>query len=169
MTGVKNRLLGLCLPPLAFCTLDATLTLLGQSADYWAGNHVRANEASPTFSQLLQSHPAAFVVGNLMWAAMFVGLILLLPDALALIVSIVVTVGHTFGAATWLVVRFHCRYQSCMGLFLLSAILLGAGIYWGWRARPEQEFRLSGWRSILRWASSVLLIGIAVYLFLWPH
>ena len=168
MEGTKRRLLGLCLPPVLFCLLDAAVTLLGQSAQYWAGNYAQVNEGSPTFHDLLQIHPAAFAVGTLVWIMVFVVGILLLPGTLALIVSIVVTFGHTAGAATWLWGRFHC-YQTCLGLFLISAIVLGVGIRWGWLAVPEQEYRLRGWASFARWGMVSMLFGVGVYLFLWPR
>jgi len=169
MIGVRHRLLGLCFPPLLFCASDCTATLLGQSAAYWAGNYVRVNETSPTFNHLLQIHPAAFAIGMLMWMAVFVGMILLLPDTLALILSIAVTFGHTVGLATWLLWRFHYGYQAVNGLFLTSAVLLGLGIRWGWRAAPSCQYRLSGWPWVLRWALIVGLFAIGAYLFLWPR
>ena len=67
---------------------------------------------SPTFKHLLEVHPVAFALGNAAWAASFVGVILLLPDVLALIASIAVTLGHTVGAATWILWRFHYGYQA---------------------------------------------------------
>jgi hypothetical protein len=169
MTSVGRRFLGLCLSPLVFYALDNGLTLFGQSAEYWAGNYRCANEASPTFNHLLQIHPAAFLAGTLLWAAMFVAVILLLPAFLALITSIVVTFGHTLGAATWLMYRFHFGYQMCLGLLLVSSIVLASGIYWGWQAQPAQKDPLSNWPPVLRWSLIVSLVGIAVYLFLWPR
>ena len=65
--------LGLCLPPLVFCLLDAAITLFGQSAQYWAGDYAQVNEGSPTFYDLLQIRPAASVVGTLVWILVFVG------------------------------------------------------------------------------------------------
>jgi hypothetical protein len=106
MNGVWCRLVGLCLPPLVLCALDGTLTLVGQSADYWSGHYAAVNESSPTFNHLLQLHPMAFAFGLLVWSAIFVAIILLLPETPALIVSIAATFGHTVGAATWLLFRF---------------------------------------------------------------
>jgi hypothetical protein len=169
MTGVEGRLLGLCVPPLAFCALDNGLTLLGQSASYWAGHYHRVNEASPTFNHLLQIHPAAFVAGIFAWTMVFVAMILLLPDVLALIASIVVTFGHAVGAATWLMFRFHYAYQISLGLFLASSAMLGAGIYWGWQARPAHGDPLLKRWLLLRWTLIVGFFGAAVYLFLWPR
>jgi hypothetical protein len=162
-------LIGLCLPPVALCALDAALTLIGQSAEYWSGDYGRVTEGSPTFNHLLQIHPAAYVAGILVWVAVFVGILLLLPDTLALIVSIAVTLGHTVGAATWLLWRFQFGYQVCNGLFLTSAIILGLGIRWGWRAVPDRKYRLEGWPWGLRWVLVLVLFGVGVYLFLWPR
>jgi hypothetical protein len=166
MTSIRHRLFGLCLPPLVFYALDTSLTLFGQAAEYWAGNRHCVNEASTTFNLLLQIHPAAFVAGSLVWAMLFVVVILLLPDFLALIASIVVTFGHAAGAAMWLMVRFHCGHQTFLGLLLVSQIILGSGVYWGWRAMPSQKDPLLSRSPILRWTLIVLLVGIAVYLLL---
>jgi hypothetical protein len=165
MTSVKCRLLGLCSPPLVFCALDTSLTLFGQPAGYWA-DYRCVNEASTTFNLLLQIHPVAFAAGTLVWAMLFVAVILLLPDFLALITSIVVTFGHAAGAATWLMVRFHCGHQAFLGLLLVSQIILGSGVYWGWKAMPSQKDALLHRSPILRWALIVLLVGIAVYVLL---
>src|SRR4051812_2220176 len=81
MTSIGRRLIGLCLPPLLVCALDCGLTLRGQSDGYWNGRFEEVNEASPTFNRLLKQHPAAFVAGIAVWGAMFVGIILMLPDA----------------------------------------------------------------------------------------
>jgi len=167
--GLKQRFLGLCVPPLLLCLLDNTLTLVGQSAQYWAGNYLRVNEGSPTFHHLLQTHPAAFLAGSTLWAAVFVGGILLLPDTLALIVSMAVTFGHTVGVAIWLLYTFHYGYQMCNAVFLLSAILVGVGIRWGWHAVPERTYRLWKLPSSVRWGLAGLLIGVGVYLYLWPR
>jgi len=169
MSGVTRRLLGLCLPPLLAWGLDVTLTLVGQSADYWAGNYAAVNEASPTFNQLLQIHPMAFVLGDLVWAAVFVGIILLLPDTLALIISIAVTFGHTIGAATWMLWRFEYRYQASLALLLGSSVVLGLGVRYGWRAAPAEEYNLRGWSWRWRWIVSACLFAVGVYLYLWPR
>ena len=102
MTGLRQRFLGLCLPPILFCMIDFTLTLDGQPAAYWEGNRSGIIEGSPTFHYLLTVNPAAFVVGVLVWIAIFVALLLLLPDTPALITSIAIVLGHTAGTAAWL-------------------------------------------------------------------
>jgi len=112
----------------------------------------------------------AFAMGILLWEILFVTIILLLPDVIALIVSIVVTFGHVWGASTWLYFfRFQYAYQCCMGLFLASSIIIGSGIYWGWQARPVQRHPMSSWSPVARWTLIALAVGVAVYLFLWPR
>lgn len=169
MSSVRSRLWGLCFPPFLLSVCDGAVTLWGQSAEYWRGNYAAVNEISPTFHQLLRLHPVAFGIGVMVWAAVFVGILLLLPDTLALIVSIAVTFGHTAGTATWLMYRFQYGYQAANGLFLLTAVLLGLCIRWGWRAAPAEDYQLSSWSPLVRWILSALLFGVGVYLFLWPR
>jgi hypothetical protein len=169
MSEVRNRLLGLCLPPLILCAVDATMTLLGQSSAFWSGDFRQVNEASPTPNQLLQVHPLAFIAGMLVWMAIFVCVILLSLDALALIVSIAVTFGHAAGAASWLMFRFKYGYQAANGLMLMSAVLLGLGIRYGWKAVPACQYRFNNWPFGLRWLLITGLIAIGSYLFLWPR
>jgi hypothetical protein len=51
MSEIWCRLRGLCLPPLGLACLDAALTLLGQSPEYWGGNYGQVSELSPTFAE----------------------------------------------------------------------------------------------------------------------
>ena len=169
MHPAARRFVGLCLPPLVFCASDGSVTLLGQSDVYWSGNYAHVNEASPTFNHLLQIHPAAFAAGLCVWAMMFVVMILLLPELLALIISIGVTFAHAAGTATWLLWRFQFGYQACNGLFLAASILLGLGIHSGWKARPEQAYRFRGWSAWTRLLLAGTLFATGVYLFLWPR
>jgi len=169
VSGLRQRFLGLCLPPLLFCALDATLTLTGQSAEYWQGQAAHVKEVSPIWHYLLAVHPAAFVAGMAGWAAIFVVVLLLLPDTLALIVSIVVVLGHAGGVADWLLHQFRFGYQVCNGLFLLAAVAIGLGVRWGWQAGPRETPRFDRMPQIWRWTLIVVLVGAAVYVFLWPR
>jgi hypothetical protein len=162
MAGVHQRFFGLCLPPLAFALLDGSLTLVGQSAEYWAGDYIRVDEMSPTFRHLLTAHPVAFAVGFLGWMAVFIGIILLLPDTLALIACIAITFAHAVAAGTWLRWRFNYGYQECEALFVLAAVALALGIRWGWRAAPPQEYKLSLLSVKWRWGLAAMLLTVAI-------
>jgi hypothetical protein len=169
MTGLRQRILGLCLPPVLFCVLDFTLTLVLQPAEYWQGDRTRIIEGCPTFHALLSMDPAAFVVGVLVWIATFVALLLLLPDTAALITSIAIVFGHTAGTAAWLRGRYPFDYQLLVSLFVLAAVSVGLGVRWGWQAAPREPLRLGRVSSLGRWAMIAALAAVAVYLFLWPR
>jgi hypothetical protein len=170
--SVRGRLLGLCVPPVLLSLVDAALTLAGQSADYWDGYYGAVNEMSPTFNHLLAHHPLAFVAGFAGWVVMFVCLILLLPQTLALTASIAIAMAHTAGASTWLLFRFNYgyAYQACCGLFLFTAFALAVGIRKGWRAEALDDAPLGArWPLIVRWGAVVAIFAITTYLFLWPR
>jgi hypothetical protein len=169
MTGFRQRFLGLCLPPILFCVLDFTLTLVFQPAEYWQGDRTRVIEGSPTFHYLLSIYPAAFVAGVLVWIAIFVTLLLLLPDTPALIMSIAIVFGHTAGTAAWLRGRFTFDYQLLVSLFVLSAVAIGLGVRWGWQAAPKVPLHLGRLTSLWRCAMIAALAAVGVYLFLWPR
>jgi hypothetical protein len=66
------------LPCVLFSCLDATLTLLGQSRGYWAGNYRDVKEEMPAFCELLRYHPLAAVAGQFAWVGLILALLLLL-------------------------------------------------------------------------------------------
>ena len=169
MAPTVRRLVGLALPVAVFSQLDTVATLAGQSAAYWAGDYARVNEASPTFNHLLQLHPAAFVGGGLTWVALVAAILLLLPDTLALVVSIAVTTGHAVGVSTWLVWHFKYGYQAVNGLILVTAVVLAVCQRVGWQARPPAAYTFRRWPGSVRYPLAAALFAVGVYLFLWPR
>jgi hypothetical protein len=169
---LRRRVLGLCGPPALMGLLDGTLTLAGQSTDYWAGHYAAVNELSPTFNHLLAYHPLAFVAGLAGWIALFVCLILLLPQTLALTAGIAIAMAHTAGACSWILFRFRFdySYQACCALFLFTAFALAIGIRWGWRAEPQDDAPLGAhWSPLVRWGAIVAIFAITTYMYLWPR
>src|SRR5262245_11645134 len=102
MANWQRRLIGLGLPCLFALLLDNGLTLHGQPAEYWAGDHSQTTEGAPFYRKLYVWHPAAAVCGYLVWAGLLGGLLILLPEVLAVVLSIAVVFGHTAGAYTWI-------------------------------------------------------------------
>jgi hypothetical protein len=165
---MRNRFFGLCLPPMLIGILDGSITLVGQPAEYWAGNYSRAVEGNPTFYGMMIISPWAAVALFAIWMGLCVGLILLLPDTLALIVSIAVTLWHSVGAATWLLFHFRCSYQTCDALFLFTAVLLGTCIRCGWQAVPAQPYQVS-LKPTRRWVTVAILLAIVLFINFWPY
>ncbi|MGL4514314.1 MAG: hypothetical protein ACRCT8_14595 [Lacipirellulaceae bacterium] len=168
--SASNRLCWLVLPPASLCTLDVGITLWGQSERYWSGDFAAVNEMSPSFAQYLAIHPLAFVAAGLVWIVLFTSVIALLPETLALGVSMAIVIGHMGGAATWLAYRFQ-NYQACNALFLVTAFLAVLSFK---RGQNEDGYSAFDWRrtglpSWSRWVVVTVLAAIPVWWFLVPH
>jgi hypothetical protein len=172
MSKRRRRVLGLCLPPVLLCLVDCVVTLAGQPPAYWSGNFASANELSPTFAQLLHTHPLAFVAGTAVILSVYVALIVLLPEVIATILSVALTLGHTFAASTWLgAYSDNFPYQLVNGFFVLSATVLGLSLHWAYQPGDDSrsDTRRGGSHQALRWGLAVLLVAVVSYLYLIPH
>jgi hypothetical protein len=116
-------------------------------------------------------NPLALIAGYLIWAGAIIGLLLLLPDVLAVIVTIVVAFGHVGGAYSQVIpVLGSWGYQVTNGVFLLTAAALGTGLWWS--ARASSAVRRSGPAGSLpvwlRCGLIALLAGVAGCMVLIP-
>lgn len=167
----KRRLLGIGLPCLLALLLDAGLTTLGQSQEYWNGDYSAVNEGNPFFRKLFAIHPGAALAGYVFWAGILIGLVLLLPEVLAVILSITVVFGHVGGAYTWMqhfewVAPFgQGWFQTAGGLLPASAVVLGMGLYWGLTQPQRSETNAAGpyLPPLVRWGLITLLLGVGLY------
>src|SRR5687768_9582319 len=116
--------LWLCVPPVALCLIDHTVTMTYQPASYWAGDYATAREANEGLCWLMRQHPLAINVAFVGWLGLIAGVVLALPRRPALLVALTVTIGHTFGAGTWLHYHEAAGYWLSLGLCLLSAALV---------------------------------------------
>jgi hypothetical protein len=160
----------LVVPPIWLCALDAGLTLYGQSAEYWSGNHAAVNEMSPSFNCYLAVHPLVAGVAFLLWIGIFSAMILLLPELLALMVSTAIMLGHMGGAESWLAYHFH-QYQACNLVSLLTAALVVVSFKRGQNSKGRAAFdwsrtELPGW---VRWVVIGGLTMLPVWWFLVPR
>jgi hypothetical protein len=114
----------LCIGPAIFCLLDGGLTLLGQSDFYWSGKFHEAVEWNPLALWILRQHPLLFTLSLILWIAIICMLIVSLPSNLARVVALSVQLGHTFGAATWLIRLGTWGWVGVAVLFLSSRLLL---------------------------------------------
>ncbi|MCM3612944.1 hypothetical protein M3672_00645 [Microbacterium enclense] len=55
------------------------------------------------FAWLLHAGPGWFIVGELVWCAVIIGVVTMLPGVLSLLVAVAVSIGHTYGALTWII------------------------------------------------------------------
>ena len=168
MSGVKRRFLGLCLPVILAGSLDATLTLCGQSPAYWAGDYQQVNELGGFLNQLLRIHPLAFIAFECFQFVVVSCFILLVTDSLALLVSIASVFNAVLGASTWILPTSH-GYVLTDVLFLSAALLLTIGIRYGWQARPAEKYELKWLSPLWRGILALAITGVYVYLITWPH
>lgn len=181
MADWKRRVLGMGVPCLLAFALDATLTMWGQPQEYWAGNYSLTTEGAPFFRQFCVMGPAAAIAAYAAWAGLVIGLILLLPEALAVSLSIAVVFGHTAGASMWLdglitVGRLGGGitvgwFQTAHGMFPAAAVVLGIGLCWSLREPGQGQANGADrpWNPLLRWSLVVALLAMAAYMFLFPH
>lgn len=174
--------LALCLPPVLVWSFDCALTLSGQSEADWVGSRApdiegtaplhsypaRVNEVNPASRSLLTWHPLAYIAETVLLMLMLCSLILFFPSSLALRTCLAATIGHTWGATTW-ITRFQYGFQIGNGFVLFVAVLLALGPQ-TWYARGQPEPLLVPRMSpTLRW----VLIGVFsvafVYLGVWPR
>lgn len=163
MTDSKRRLLGMGIPlGLAFVS-DTALTMCG-NPPFEIGDRF-------FFHILYLIHPFAVIGGYVAWAGIVLGLLLLLPELLAVILTITVVFGHVGGAYSQLT-AFLGRwwYQAANGLFLVTAVTLGIGLWWSAQTSSTVERAVSGNRlpAWLRCGLIALLLGAATCLLLLP-
>jgi hypothetical protein len=118
--------------PLATALVDKGLTLFGQSPEYWDGDYLRVHEANPWMRPLLETHPANYLLGSLLYFLLWLIPVVLLPKRAAMVLSVWVTIAHAQGARTWMYNVFDVPYLLHNAFNLVVAILL----VWVW-ARTE--------------------------------
>jgi hypothetical protein len=156
MTDSKRRLIGMGIPFALAFIVDTALTVNGNAPfELWD---------RLIFHRLALIDPLAVLAGYLLWAVVIVSLLLLLPEVLAVILTIAVVFGHVGGAYSQLTMHLGSWwYQAANGMFLLTAVTLGIGLWWSARAssmtKPStDENRLPGW---LRWWLIALFAALA--------
>ena len=149
MATWQRRLIGLGLPCILTWVLDVGLTLQGQPPEYWAGDYARTSEGASFYRRLYTLHPAAGVGGQFLFISLIAGLLVLLPEVLAVVLALAAVFGNTYGASSWVTAALITRsawgratpmnwYQASNGMFLASAILAGVGVHWVVRSSKLQ-------------------------------
>ncbi len=132
LRAAEQRPLWIVLGPVCFIATDMTVTLLGQPADYWAGDRAAAIEANPIPRLALVQHPALFVLHVVCAATLLATALRLLPAEFAKRVSLFAMGASTVAISTWF-----RMWWSIDGLIKTAVVLILIGlIAAAWR-RPE--------------------------------
>ena len=161
---IVKRLRWVVLAAMLFSVIN---TLAGQPESYWhhpetaiRGDGMSiANPTNPTFDFFLGHGWLAYLGASVAYLAAVFFLVSILPRMVALIAAFAVLFGHFFGAANWLIVRWHLG----MPAFALYGALLGAAL--AAAAFPEVgKAAVAGKR--LRWVMlAAIILDYAVTLF----
>lgn len=135
--GIQKSQAWLCCGPLIFRALDYGVTLYGQPSGYWQGHYDLAREASPVLLWCLRLHPLAFVTAALGLSLIFSLFILCWPIKPARFVAAVLTFGHIYGMATWVLPT------GALGAVVCVLVLYGAGLLLNatWGKQEESPYR----------------------------
>jgi hypothetical protein len=117
------------------------------------------------FRALFRLHPQAFLLGFAAWSVAVIGLLLLLPEVLAVVLTIAAVFGHAAGSYLQLTVMLGgWWYQAANGLFLIAAVVLGTGLTWSARAVSAQDNSRTLARLTARWRWGLVVLFSAVAL-----
>jgi hypothetical protein len=119
----KDRL-WLCLPVIVTCSLDVSLTLLGQPAEYWITSFRVVNEANPICHLLLTVHPLAFVLYNLCELLIVSVLIMALPVIVSKTISVFYTIGSAKAIYYWMAGSLHYSFFIANIVLIFPAIIM---------------------------------------------
>jgi len=119
----------LTVAPIAMACFDLVATLLGQTDEYWAGDYQTVLEANPVARVLLETHPATLILAFVPYLAVIAVLVGQLRVDLARSLALAFTLGHTFGASTWLL-RLPGGILYCVLAWVVARLLwaLGDGV-----------------------------------------
>lgn len=133
--GIQRSHLWLCCSPLLFRAVDYGLTLYAQPSLYWQGQYHLAREGSLILRWCLQLHPLAFVGAAFALSLIFSLLILCWPTKPARLLAAVITFGHIYGIATWILASGALGWTICIALLYYSSALLDTT----WRKQQQAE------------------------------
>lgn len=118
MSG-RRRLL-LCAGPAALSLCDLSVTLYGQSPEYWSGDYSQVTEGNPLPRWLLEQSPSALIAAIAAWIVLYCITICCLRDSPARFVSSCIVLGHSLAVATWWVNSGPAGFAGCAALIVAA-------------------------------------------------
>ena len=165
---MRWRHLILALAPAFACTVDASLTMHGQSAAYWSGDTADVNEMSPEPRKLLAISPWLFAIVVAGWIGANGFFVVCTSRLTATIFACSVTIAHVGGAVTWILWSSPYGYQVCILLKVVSGTILALSINSVYSHPDTVSSFLLLPRAAYKAAVWLFLCAIA-YMFLVPH
>ncbi len=126
-------------PAAGLFVADASLTLAGQSEQYWAGEYGAAVEGNPIAHPLLVRSPWLFASLAVVWLAIFSAVIVFWRHPAAKWMAVLIAVAHAIGGASW-VTRVGSWGLMAVGVYIALAAQ-AAG--WCWRRAGNRSERFA--------------------------
>jgi hypothetical protein len=119
---------------LAVMIFDLVITLAGQPASYWQ-KATTANEADPIVRLVMHHGIVPLLLVSALYCIAILVTVSVLPNRSALVVLLLFTFWHYYGASTWLQYRFHYVYGGFVSGVVVAVLLVLAGL--DTRPRPS--------------------------------
>jgi len=120
---IKGKL-WLCVPIIVTDLLDATVTMLGQPKEYWAGSYDLVNEFNPIARWLLTIHPIGIVIYTILDIAIISILVIFLPLIISKTLSAFWAIGSAKAIYNWLVGPLQMGWWFSNSVILIPTIIL---------------------------------------------
>ena len=120
---LSKRQLWLCLPLSIPYIADMTVTLLGQTSEYWSGAYQDVIEGNPLSNWFLSIHPLAYIFYRICLLAFAIYFVVDFPIGIAKFITTLYFLFHTVGTYSWLQGHYQLVFwKRVIILFFLSAI-----------------------------------------------
>ncbi len=112
---------------LAVMIFDLLITLAGQPVSYWH-QATTANEGDPIVELVMHQGVVPLLLVSVAYGLAILALVSFLPRQPALIVLLLFTFWHYYGASTWLQYHFRYPYGGFLSGVVLAILLVTAGL-----------------------------------------
>jgi hypothetical protein len=112
---------------LSVMTFDLVVTLAGQPASYWH-KPTTANEGDPIVRLVMHQGVVPLLLVSVVYGVTILAIVSVLPRRPALVVLLLFTLWHYYGASTWLQFEFGYAYGGFLSGVVLAALLVAVGL-----------------------------------------
>ena len=130
---IKNKKLinksTILFPGICACIFDLLITIIQQPAEYWKGDLEMANEGNPIISILMKNNVAGIFVFTFLWLFLIAIIVYFLPLKFLKPFSLFVLISHSWGASSWLVLKYSFWHAIIFVLIILLIYFVTENIY----------------------------------------
>jgi len=122
--SITKDKLWLCLPIIVAELMDVTVTLFGQSSEYWKGSYHLVNELNPFARWFMVIHPLGAIIYIVLDITATCVVLLLLPSMFSKVLATFWTIGSAKAIYNWLVGPLQMGWWLSNLAIVIPAIVL---------------------------------------------